>query len=100
MTDRDSITGLPKELDVWDNIAKSEQRIKIVVEKRKFGKLITVIMGLDPKAINIKDVAKKLKSKLACGGTVKGNNVELQGNHKQRVKNELEEMGFTKGSIE
>tara|TARA_Y100000310_G_scaffold206646_1_gene207067 strand:- start:100 stop:402 length:303 start_codon:yes stop_codon:yes gene_type:complete len=100
MTDRDPITGLPKELDVWDNIAKSEQRIKIIVEKRKFGKLITVVMGLDPKAINIKDVAKKLKSKLACGGTVKGNNVELQGDHKQRVKNELEEMGFAKGSIE
>ena len=100
MTDRDPITGLPKELDVWDNIAKSEQRIKIIVEKRKFGKLITVVMGLDPKAINIKDVAKKLKSKLACGGTVKGNNVELQGDHKQRVKDELGKMGFAKESIE
>ena len=100
MTDRDPITGLPKELDVWDNLAKSEQRIKIVVEKRKFGKLITVVMGLDPKAINIKDVAKKLKSKLACGGTVKGNNVELQGDHKQRVKDELGKMGFAKESIE
>jgi translation initiation factor 1 len=100
MTDRDPITGLPKELDVWDNIAKSEQRIKVVIEKRKFGKLITVVMGLDPKAINIKDVAKKLKSKLACGGTVKGNNVELQGDHKQRVKDELGKMGFAKESIE
>ncbi len=100
MVERDPITGLPKELDVWDNIAKGEQRIKVKLEKRKFGKIITVIMGLDPKSINIKDVAKKLKSKLACGGTIKGTTVELQGEHKQRAKAELEKMGFAKESIE
>jgi len=71
MIERDQITGLPKELDVWENIAKSEQRIKVVLEKRKFGKMITVISGFDIKSIDIKDVTKQLKSKLACGGTVK-----------------------------
>ncbi len=100
MIERDSITGLPKELDVWENIAKGEQRIKVVLEKRKFGKLITVISGFDPKSIDIKDVAKKLKSKLACGGTVKNDKVELQGDHKRRSKEELIKMGFAKESID
>ncbi|MDP3916947.1 MAG: translation initiation factor [Nanoarchaeota archaeon] len=100
MVERDPITGLPKELDVWENIAKSEQRIQVKLEKRKFGKIITVIVGLDAKAIDIKDVAKQLKSKLACGGTVKGNNVELQGNHKTRAKEELVNMGFAEESID
>ena len=100
MTERDPITGLPKELDVWENIAKSEQRIKVVIEKRKFGKLITVISGIDPKAVDIKDVAKKLKSKLACGGTVKDNKIELQGEHKEKAKAELVKIGFAKDSVE
>jgi translation initiation factor 1 len=100
MIERDSITGLPKELDVWENIAKKEQRIKVKVVKRKFGKLITVVTGINVKDIDLKDVAKKLKSKLACGGTVKGSDVELQGDHKTRVKEELIKMGFGKESIE
>lgn len=100
MIERDPITGLPKELDVWENIAKSEQRIKVVLEKRKFGKMITVISGFDIKSIDIKDVAKQLKSKLACGGTVKKDKVELQGDHKRRVKELLVTMGFAKESID
>jgi translation initiation factor 1 len=100
MIERDPITGLPKELDIWENIAKGEQRIKIKISKRKFGKLITEIHGMNAKDIDIKDVAKKLKSKLACGGTVKGNTVELQGDHRERVKKELIKMGFAKETIE
>ncbi len=100
MIERDPITGLPKELDIWENLAKSEQRIKVITEKRKFGKLITVISGIDPKAVDIKDVARKLKSKLACGGTVKNNKIELQGEHKEKAKQELVKIGFAKDSIE
>jgi translation initiation factor 1 len=100
MIERDPITGLPKELDIWENIAKGEQRIKIKTSKRKFGKLITEIHGINTKDIDIKDIAKKLKSKLACGGTVKGDTIELQGDHKERVKQELVKMGFAKETIE
>jgi translation initiation factor 1 len=100
MIERDPITGLPKELDIWENIAKGEQRIKIKISKRKFGKLITEIHGINTKDIDIKDIAKKLKSKLACGGTVKGDTIELQGDHKERVKQELVKMGFAKETIE
>ena len=56
--------GLVKELCVCETIAKEEQRIQIKIDKRKFGKLITVITGINAKDIDIKDVAKKLKSKL------------------------------------
>tara|TARA_Y100000310_G_C20688463_1_gene820649 strand:+ start:212 stop:514 length:303 start_codon:yes stop_codon:yes gene_type:complete len=100
MTERDPITGLPKELDVWENIAKKEQRIKVKVVKRKFGKLITIVSGINSKDINIKELAKDLKSKLACGGTVKDEEIELQGDHKGRVKQELVKLGFSKESIE
>ena len=92
--------GLPKELCVCETIAKEGQKIKIKLEKRKFGKAITVIEGINDKSINLKDLAKKLKSKFACGGTVKNNTIELQGNQAHKVKQTLIELGFDPDSIE
>lgn len=92
--------GLAQELCVCEAIAREDQRIKITVVKRKFGKLITVVTGISTKDVDIKDVAKKLKSKLACGGTVKDGTIELQGNHAIRVKEALVNMGFDTSSIE
>ncbi|MCX6711811.1 MAG: translation initiation factor [Candidatus Woesearchaeota archaeon] len=92
--------GLPKELCVCETIAKEDQIIKVKLAKRKFGKLTTLIEGIDPRKIDIKDVAKKLKSKFACGGTVKGNSIELQGDHKSRVKEELIKLGFASNTID
>lgn len=91
--------GLPKELCVCETIAKKDQQIRIKVEKRKFGKIITTIEGIDEKNIDIKDLAKKLKNKLACGGTVKEGRIELQGDHAQRAKTMLVALGFSQETV-
>ena len=92
---------MPKELCVCETIAKEEQRITVTVEKRKFGKKITVVSGLNPKEIDVKDVCKKLKEKFACGGTVKENGiVELQGVHLANIKEALAKIGFAPETIE
>ncbi len=92
--------GLPKELCVCEMIAKETQKIKVRLEKRKFGKTITVIEGINSKEINLRDLAKKLKSKFACGGTVKNNAIELQGDQLNKVKKGLIELGFDSSTIE
>lgn len=92
--------GLIKELCVCETIAKEDQRIAITTIKRKFGKLTTMVTGIDAKSIDIKDVAKQLKSKLACGGTVKNGVIELQGEHKRMVKEELIKLGFAASTID
>jgi len=90
--------GLPKQACVCEEIAKSEQRIKIELAKRRFGKYITVITGLG-EGVNIKETAKALKNELACGGTVKNNSIELQGNHQKKIKQALIKLGFPEASI-
>ena len=89
-----STCGLPKELCVCETIAKESQRIVISTIKRKFGKKYTIVEGIDSKQIDIKETTKKLKNKLACGGTTKGNTIELQGDHKVKVRDFLIELGF------
>jgi len=86
--------GLPQDLCVCETIAREEQKITISVVDRRFGKLATTIGGLDEKTINLKELAKKLKTKLACGGTLKEGVIELQGNHVEKVKEELAKLGF------
>jgi translation initiation factor 1 len=90
--------GLPKEACVCEDIAKTEQNIKIDVVKRKFGKIITLITGFD-KSVNMKETARQLKTELACGGTIKNNVIELQGEHKRKAKEILVRMGFPEASI-
>lgn len=91
--------GLPKELCVCETIAKESQKIIVKVEKRKFGKKYTMIDGIDSKEIDVKDLVKKLKAQLACGGTAKGGRIELQGDHKQHVRDILQKLGFSPETI-
>ena len=98
MTEIDPLTGLPKELGIGESIAKESQSITIRVVKRRFGKLTTLIEGFE-NDVNIREISKRLKSSLACGGTVKEKVIELQGNHMDRVKQELVKYGFQKDSI-
>jgi translation initiation factor 1 len=56
---------------------------------------MTIVEGIDEKQLDIKELTKSLKSKLACGGTSKNGRIELQGNHKARVREVLVEMGFS-----
>ncbi len=92
--------GLVKELCVCETIAKESQLIKVFIERKKFKKFYTIIEGIDQKEIDIKDLAKKLKERLACGGTVKEGKIELQGEHKNKVKDILVRLGFPPNTIE
>ena len=91
--------GLKLELCVCESIAKETQVVMVKIVKRRFGKLTTLIEGIDNKAVNLKELSKKLKEKLACGGTVKDGVIELQGSHAQQVKQELIKLGFDNDSI-
>lgn len=90
--------GLPMQACVCEQIVKSTQKINITLEKKKYGKIVTIIAGFD-KGIDIKKIAKGLKNELACGGTFHENSVELQGDHSKKVKAALIKLGFSEDSI-
>lgn len=84
---------------VCEQIIKSSQRIQVTTDKKRYGKIVTVVGGFD-KGVDIKKIAKALKNELACGGTSKGGSIELQGDHLKRIKPILIKIGFDENSIE
>lgn len=91
--------GLPEAACVCNEIAKTQQNIEVKTEKRRFGKVNTIVSGFDD-GVDIKVTAKKLKAKRACGGTVKNKQIELQGNHKGFIKPILVSEGFSEEQIQ
>jgi translation initiation factor 1 len=90
--------GLPEQACVCEQIGKSSQKIKISTDKKRYGKIATVISGFD-KGIDIKKLAKTLKNEFACGGTYRDGMVELHGDHRKKIKGILVELGFDEDSI-
>jgi len=91
--------GLPKQACVCEQIVKSSQRIKVATERKRYGKMVTVVAGFDS-GIDVKKISKSLKNELACGGTSKNGIIELQGDHTKRIKGLLIKLGFDEDSID
>jgi translation initiation factor 1 len=85
---------------VLRELEKSEVRIVVRVEERKFGKPVTVVQGLPKSKDDLQQVSKSLKSKLATGGTVKDGTILLQGDHREKVRQELQKLGYSSENIE
>ncbi len=84
---------------VCEQITKGSQRIKVTLDKKRYGKIVTVVSGFDS-SIDVKKIAKSLKNELACGGTSKNNEVELQGDHSKKIRAILVKLGFNEESID
>jgi translation initiation factor 1 len=89
--------GLPPE--ICEQLNKEEQFIKVKLEKRRYGKEVTVIEGISDSDAELKKIASELKSRLAAGGTVKNGRIEIQGDHREKVKELLVKLGFPESNI-
>jgi len=91
--------GLPKNLCVCEQIAKEQQKIKVRVNNRRFKKVVTLVSGFGSD-VDAETLSKFLKKSLACGGTLKNNEIILQGNHRQKVRELLLKQGFKEELID
>lgn len=90
---------MPQDLCVCDDIARDEQTITVKIDTRSFGKEMTVVEGLS-EDVDLDELSSTLKSKLACGGTAKNGQIQLQGDHTRRIKEVLGAEGFSEEQIE
>lgn len=62
--------------------------------KNRKGKTVTVISGLQLSSADLEALAKQLKTACGAGGTVKEGEIEIQGDHRERIAIKLEELGY------
>jgi len=62
--------------------------------KGRGGKAVTLVKNLTLTEVDMKSLAKKLKAVCGSGGTVKGNIIEIQGEHREKIAAALEKMGY------
>lgn len=58
------------------------------------GKGVTVVTGVPLEGKALKDLSKKLKQTCGSGGTVKDGVIEIQGEHRDRLVEELQKEGW------
>ncbi len=74
-------------------IPKNQHQLVFTYEKRK-GKPVTLVGRFNIKEDEKKEVLKLLKKKLDCGGAIKDEWIELQGDLKEKIKTVLESDGW------
>ena len=62
--------------------------------KQRGGKTVTVITGVPASDEALTTLAQQLKKLCGSGGTVKDGNIEIQGDHRDKVQAKLTEMGY------
>ena len=63
--------------------------------KGRGGKAVTVIEGVPLAPEQLKQLAKQLKQRCGVGGSVKSDCIEIQGDHRDTLQQELEKRGYT-----
>jgi translation initiation factor 1 len=96
-SDPDAAKKLREEgrLDAPKDVEPSKQTIRVAIDrKRRAGKSVTVASGFEHSAEVLAKLATALKKRCGSGGTVKGNEVEVQGEHVETIANELRKLGY------
>ena len=93
--DSDDVTGLPDDLGIGDDLARSQQRLSIGLKERRYGRAVTIVKGFDASdGTDLFDLASTLKRRLATVGAVGDGRIRLQGDHTDRLPELLREEGF------
>ena len=79
-----------------EQVVESDGTVRIRREtKGRKGKGVSLVSGLALDDAALKALAKQLKQKCSTGGTVKDGVIEIQGDHREKLKAELEKLGHT-----
>lgn len=73
----------------------SQQNLRVQASRAgRKGKTVTTISGFQSKPETLVALLKQLKTQCGAGGTVKDNEIEIQGEHKQKLVQILSQMGY------
>jgi translation initiation factor 1 len=75
-------------------ILPEKQTAKLAIEKRRKGKVVTVVRGLPEEGNDLQNLLTRLKSACGAGGSIQDGEIEIQGRQLERVRELLQKIGF------
>ena len=69
------------------------QQIRLHLDRKGGGKVVTVVRGMVPSS-SLRLIARELKKGCGVGGTVKNGDILIQGSHREKIKEILENKGY------
>ena len=77
-----------------ESILNENQNLRVYLDRRKGGKIVTIVRGYRGPISELKTLANSLKKKLSVGGSVKNDEILLQGNLREKVLKFLSNNNF------
>lgn len=84
------VCGTDESIPTGDGVVRISRQTK-----GRGGKAVTIITGAGVSKSELKKLARELKARCGCGGTVKDDAIEIQGDKRNEVLKALEVKGYT-----
>ncbi|MDJ0514714.1 MAG: translation initiation factor [Okeania sp. SIO2F4] len=77
------------------NLPPNQQNLRVQASRKgRKGKTVTIISGFQSNSETLTALLKQLKNQCGAGGTLKDNEIEIQGEHKQKLLEVLTKLGY------
>ena len=80
--------------DSPQRVAPEKQTARVRVDRRKHKRMVTVVWGLDDGESDLPDLLSQLKSACGAGGSIQDDQIEIQGDHGDKVSDLLKRIGY------
>ena len=79
-----------------ETLPKNEQKLRVLLDKKqRAGKVVTLISGFIGASDDLEALGKQLKTKCGTGGSVKEEQILIQGDYQTKIITWLKEWGYS-----